>query len=276
MSAATIRAFRETDLDGAVAANVAVGWAPRLALVEFYGRRDDSALFVAEVEGKIAGCGGATVFPGTPATGWVHCIVVRPEHRRAGLGRWLTEAAIEWLRGRSAATVLLLATDAGRPIYQRLGFTAGERYGSFSSPTAGGAVGAEIRPMTTDDLPEVRALDRAATGEDRAGFIESLVTSGWVTTRAGAIDAFHLACPWGGGPSVARDVVSGCEMIDLARRLPPASSRGLGLPLANAAAVKHLAGLGVTAGSSVTRMWLGTPPSWRPDMIFGVFNFGVG
>jgi hypothetical protein len=26
----------------------------------------------------------------------------------------------------------------------------------------------------------------------------------------------------------------------------------------------------------VTRMWLGAPPRWRPEMIFGVVNFGVG
>jgi hypothetical protein len=24
-----------------------------------------------------------------------------------------------------------------------------------------------------------------------------------------------------------------------------------------------------------TRMWLGAPPPWRADMIFGVFSFGV-
>ena len=45
-------------------------------LFDFYGAREDSALFVAEAGGVIAGTAGATVFPGTPATGWVHGIVV--------------------------------------------------------------------------------------------------------------------------------------------------------------------------------------------------------
>jgi GNAT superfamily N-acetyltransferase len=124
----TMRLLRETDLDGAIAAKEAVGWAQRRVPVDFYRGRDDSTLFVAEVDGQIAGCGGATVFPGTPATGWVHGIVVRPECRRTGLGTRLTEAAIAWLRARSVGTVLLLATDAGRPVYERLGFTEGERY----------------------------------------------------------------------------------------------------------------------------------------------------
>jgi GNAT superfamily N-acetyltransferase len=276
MARETIRTYRETDLDGVVTANQAVGWGGRRALVEFYGRRADTTLLVAEVDGQVAGCGGATVFPGAPATGWVHGIVVRPEHRRAGLGKRLTEAAIERLRGRSVGTVLLLATDAGRPIYQRLGFAEGERYGSFPWPAPEDAASVEIRAMTAGDLDVVRAIERAATGEDRAGFIESFLASGWVAVRAGAIDAFHLACPWGGGPTVARDPASGRAMLDHARRLQPASSRGVGVPLANAAAVHHLVKLGIVADRHVTRMWLGAPPSWRPDMIFGVFNFGVG
>ncbi len=271
----TVRALRAEDLDGALAANDAVGWRERRILFEFYGARDDTALFVAEVGGEIAGTGGATVFPGTPATGWVHGIVVRPEHQRTGLGARLTETAIAWLRARSAATVLLLATDAGRPVYERLGFTAGERYGSFAWPTTGSDGHATTEPMQASHLGAMLALDREATGEDRSGFIASLATSGWVATRGGEIAGFHLACPWGGGPTIARDVASGLALMRLAAPVAQRPSRGPGLPEANAAVVRHLADLGITAERYVTRMWLGAPPTWRAEMIFGVFNFGV-
>src|SRR4051794_40394866 len=56
------------------------------------------------------------------ATGWIGALGVAPEARRHGLGRALTEAAIERLRERGASTVLLFATDMGRPLYERLGF----------------------------------------------------------------------------------------------------------------------------------------------------------
>jgi hypothetical protein len=36
-----------------------------------------------------------------------------------------------------------------------------------------------------------------------------------------------------------------------------------------------LAGLGIAPECYATRMWLGAPPLWRADMVFGVFNFGV-
>ena len=255
----TIRTIREADVDGAVAANAAVGWTQRRGLMDFYRRRNDTTVLVAELDGQIVGCGGATVFPGTPPTGWVHGIVVRPERRRTGLGRRLTEAAIAWLRDRSVETVLLLATEPGRPVYLRLGFTEGERYGSFPWPVPD-PIGAEIRRMTLDDLSGARALDRRATGEDRTGFIESLAASGWIATRAGAVVGFHLTWPWGGGPIVADDPATGFALIGMARRLQPGPPRGLGLPLTNDAAMKHLATHGITADRYLTRMWLGSPP----------------
>ncbi len=277
-----IRPFRSTDLDGALAANDAVGWTGRRGLFEYYSARDDCALFVAEADGEIVGTGSATIFPGAPPTGWVHGIVVRPGRQRSGLGRRLTEAAIAWLRARSAGAVLLLATDAGRPVYERIGFVAGERYGSFAwpptSPDAGspdvGSPSVATRPMLASDLPAVYALDRAATGENRRGFIEALASSGWVAARGSDVIGFHVACPWGGGPTIARDAATGLALIRLAaavRRAP----RSLGVPEANEGAVKYLSELGIAANRYATRMWLGTPPPWRADMIFGVFNFAV-
>ncbi len=56
------------------------------------------------------------------ATGWIGALGVAPEVRRRGIGRALTEAAIARLRDRGAATVLLFATDMGRPLYEHLGF----------------------------------------------------------------------------------------------------------------------------------------------------------
>jgi hypothetical protein len=185
--------------------------------------------------------------------------------------------------------VLLLATEAGRPVYERIGFVAGERYGSFAwPPTSAGGISAGaispgaisaganvvIRPMRAGDLHAVYALDCAATGEDRRGFIEALASSGWVAARGVDVVGFHIACPWGGGPTIARDAAAGLALIRLAaavRRAP----RSLGLPEANQVAVKYLSELGISADRYATRMWLGAPPPWRADMIFGVFNFAV-
>ncbi|HEU5319151.1 MAG TPA: GNAT family N-acetyltransferase, partial [Methylomirabilota bacterium] len=164
---ALIRPLRPADLDGALAANTAIGWDHRRPLFDFYCARDDSALFVAELDGEIVGTAGATLFAGPAPTGWVHGIVVRPERQRTGLGARLTETAIAWLHARSAAAVLLLATDAGRPVYERLGFVAGGRYGLFPWPGTGPEADVTLERMQGQHRSAVHALDRAATGEDR-------------------------------------------------------------------------------------------------------------
>jgi hypothetical protein len=131
-----------------------------------------------------------------------------------------------------------------------------------------------IRAMQAADLPAAYALDHAATGEDRRGFIEAFASTGWVAIRGADVFGFHVACPWGGGPTIASDAAAGLALLRVAaamRRVP----RALGLPEVNKPAVHYLNNLGVTAERYVTRMWLGAPPPWRAEMIFGVFNFGV-
>src|SRR4051794_4077719 len=79
----------------------------------------DGHLLVGHSEGQVVGTAGAIGFG---ATGWIGGIAVADSFRGAGLGRQLTLAALEALGERS--TVLLLASELGRPIYDRLGFVA--------------------------------------------------------------------------------------------------------------------------------------------------------
>ena len=74
-------------------------------------------LLVAEREGTIVGTGAYVSFG---RTGWLGGVAVDASARGQGLGRALTEAALEALGPHES--VLLLASDAGRPIYERMGF----------------------------------------------------------------------------------------------------------------------------------------------------------
>ncbi len=87
--------------------------------------------FVAESEGRIVGTVCAQLFDGlypailTEATrryGYVWGVYVAPARRRTGLGKRLTERAVEALRELSCTHVLLHAAPPGRGIYERLGF----------------------------------------------------------------------------------------------------------------------------------------------------------
>jgi len=51
-------------------------------------------------------------------------VYTRPEFRRQGLARRLIETAIDWCRANGVRTVILYASDEGRPLYRALGFEA--------------------------------------------------------------------------------------------------------------------------------------------------------
>jgi GNAT superfamily N-acetyltransferase len=59
--------------------------------------------------------------PGPPR-GNILNVYTRPESRRLGLGRRLVATAIEWCRANLVSTVILHASDAGRRLYESMGF----------------------------------------------------------------------------------------------------------------------------------------------------------
>jgi GNAT superfamily N-acetyltransferase len=54
--------------------------------------------------------------------GYVMNVYTALEYRRRGLARRLMEAVVDWCRRNNYPTVLLHASDAGRPLYELLGF----------------------------------------------------------------------------------------------------------------------------------------------------------
>ncbi|GAA5534655.1 GNAT family N-acetyltransferase [Deinococcus aluminii] len=59
-----------------------------------------------------------------PLRSYLLNVYTHPDHRGGGLARTLTETAIAETRARGIRVMSLHASEAGRPIYQKLGFTA--------------------------------------------------------------------------------------------------------------------------------------------------------
>ncbi len=88
--------------------------------------------WLAEVDGRVVGGGGVIV---TPWLAHPHDLVCRhatvlnvyvdAEFRRRGIGRKIMETIVEWCRGEGLAAVFLHASHEGRPLYESLGFQAG-------------------------------------------------------------------------------------------------------------------------------------------------------
>lgn len=57
--------------------------------------------------------------------GYILNVFVRPDYRRRGLASALTEHCLAEAGSRNIRVVTLHASDAGRPVYEQLGFTPG-------------------------------------------------------------------------------------------------------------------------------------------------------
>src|SRR4051812_39959863 len=177
-------------------------------LLEFPHRAPDSAVLVARRNGDVVG--GAAV-AGFGETGWIGALGVAGLARRRGMGTALTEAAVAWLRDHGARTVMLYATEAGRPVYERVGFESeGEAHAwrdVAAPPRAAPPPG--VRSLEPDDDAVLRALDAAATGEDRGAVFDALGPpangAGLAVERDGRVTGTALRSPWGLGPSIVAE-----------------------------------------------------------------------
>lgn len=230
-------------------------------------------ILLARDHGRPAAAGAAVSFG---ATGWLAGITVRRRARRRGLGTAVTEAAMAWLRERGARTILLLATDGGRHVYEPLGFEAEGRYLVLAARRAPAVTEAvDVRPLRGADRDAVLELDRWATAEDRAPALDECLPRGIAAPGAGALRAAAVGCPWPAGHAVARDPAAGVALLDAPWREAGSSFRAV-VPEANAEAMRALRERGFREVDHVVRMRLGEPVAWRPDAVWGAFNLAWG
>jgi len=222
----------------------------------------DGTLLVAERGGEIVGTAASVGFG---PTGWLGGVTVTPQARGNGLGRQLTEAAIDALGERD--TILLLATPMGRPVYEKLGFEADGTYRVFTSGAQRPEKTIELRDVTPADHDAIKALDRRVTGEDRSLVLDASLEGAKATPD---LEAVALRPPWPalpiiGDPAAATTLLT--SLIEPGLRIA--------VPDENASAVDLLRLLG-REQRTVTRMRRGPAVEWRPDEVWGVFSLFFG
>jgi len=211
------------------------------------------------------------------ATGWIGALGVLPRARGRGAGTALTEACVEWLRARGAETVLLHATDQGRPVYERVGFVSEGRSRAWRGGPRHASRPRGLRPLGPADRPAIAALDQAVTGERRDAVLDAIAPlSGLAAERDGRLRGYLLSSPWGAGPAVLSDDEDcGIELLAAARGATQGPSI-LTLPDQNTAAVGALEHWGFRPVNHAERMRLGPELPWRPEHLFGMYNLFWG
>ena len=270
------------DVEPAAAAILADDWGDRRAWFEFAVAHPECRAFVAEDhDGAIVGTGIVTI---NGPVAWIGTIWVAPSERGRGLGRALTETPIEEAEGAGCQTFVLVATDAGQPLYERLGFTVQTWYRTMEAPglatTPADGDGSVVRAFRPDDLGAMADLDRAATGEDRRHLLAEFAgpdTTKVVTPGQERPTGFVIRAPWGGGATIAPRADDALAILH-ARRLAAGPERRVraGILLENEAGAAALIADGWTEAWRAPRLVRGRPLEWRPEQIWGQFNHALG
>jgi GNAT superfamily N-acetyltransferase len=266
------------DVDATAAAILRSGWGDRRIKMAFVVGHPPCRPLVAEADGAIVGTGVTTV---NGPVAWIGTIWVDPAWRGRGLGTALTRATIEAADTAGCQALVLVATEAGQPLYERLGFRVQTRYRILEAPgLTAGAADPRIRPYRSSDLADMAALDAAATGEDRAHLLAALAapdTARCVERDDGTLGGFVLRAPWGGGATIAPEPDDALAILH-ARRLATGGDKRVraGLLETNSAGLEQLLAAGWTDSWQAPRLIRGEMPTWQPNAIWGQFDHAVG
>lgn len=185
--------FTADHLDGAVALSRAAGWPHR---------RDDWAMVLR------LGCGfavldgdrvvGTTLVTAHGAARTVNMVIVDEALRGKGIGRRLMDLALTQAGDHDCR---LVATAEGLPLYEKLGFVEIDLIHQHGGPAAPVAAPPGVEPARPDDLAALVALDREATGMDRAAMFAEIAEVGEfaVLRDGGRIRGFSVIRPFGRG-----------------------------------------------------------------------------
>lgn len=274
-----IRPMTPADADPAAAVVLAGGWGERTLFLRFVTAAPACRPFVAAIDGEIVGTGVGTV---NGPVGWVGTIFVASDRRGYGIGMALTQTVVDALDAAGCRTLVLVATEQGRPMYERIGFEVQTMYRTLEAPglPEDGPVDDRIRRFVRGDLDAMAALDRAATGEDRRHLLEAFATreSARCLVRAdGSLGGFVVRAPWGGGATVAPMVDDAVAILEARRRAAGPERRvRVGVLAENETGHRRLAALGWTDAWSAPRLIRGAPLAWEPTALWGQFNHALG
>ncbi len=252
-------------------------WGDRRAFFGFAAAHAACRPIVAERDGEIVGTAIGTV---NGRVGWIGSVFVAEVARGAGVGGSLTDRVIDDLEGAGCRTLVLVATDAGRPMYERRGFAVETRYRTVEAEGIATAPPRTLRAFRPTDLESMARLDRLATGEDRAHLLRAFAdpaSARCLVGAAGDLRGFVVRAPWGGGATIAPHLDDAVDIL-AARRAATGPGRRVraGVLEGNGAGLRRLLDDGWRDAWDAPRMQRGEPLDWQPEGIWGQFNHALG
>jgi creatinine amidohydrolase/Fe(II)-dependent formamide hydrolase-like protein/GNAT superfamily N-acetyltransferase len=210
---------------------------------------------------------------------WIGMLLVDPAFRGMGVGTRLMEQAIAHLL--ATPCLKLDATDAGRPVYLKLGFTDECRILRLTCamvPPPPASPDALTRAMTDSDLAAVSVFDQPRFGADRGVILRALRSAGpagaHLIERGGRIAGYVLGRRGSDfaqvGPLMA-DTLADARALLQAALIPLAGRPAtLDVPAAQTGLIADLRALGFVEQRAFTRMARGAACPGQPSAMFAI------
>ncbi len=279
MQLPVIRPMTLADVDPIVELFLRQDWGDRRLNLGFVIGHPETRPFVADADGIVVGTGVVSL---NGPVAWIGTIFVHPDWRRRGVGLELTRATLDAADAAGCRTLVLVATEAGRPMYERLGFEVQTWYRTVEAPglPPDTPIDPRIRAFEPRDLDAMTALDAAATGEDRAHLLRAFAdgsTARVLDTERGTLGGFVVRAPWGGGATIAPRLED-AQAILHARRVAQGPERRVraGVLQDNQDGLDALFAAGWVDAWRAPRLVRGDPLAWHPEAIWGQFNHALG
>lgn len=193
------RKFAPGDVPAAHALSMALGWPYRAEDWQFSA--NTAIAFVAEERGVVIGTAMCWKFGADRAS--LGHVIVSSAHQGRGIGRKLMEVVLEELGPR---ITFLHATLAGRPLYEKLGFSVcgslEQHQGNVGQPLPVALLdGERLRTANPADFPCLVELASRASGLERHALLSAVLERGEsvVLERDGEIVGFSVLRRFGRG-----------------------------------------------------------------------------
>lgn len=236
-------------------------------------------LLLAELDGTPAGLVGAVDYG---PFAYVGMMAVHPGYQRRGVGQALVERLLAWLEQRGCPMAVLDASDAGEPLYRRLGFVTDDKTYLFVNDDCARRplLPERVRPIQAADLPGLAALDVPLFGAARPAALELIWREqpgrGFLAEGPdGQPEGFLIAQEQLLGPWVARTPAAAEALLAAALTLPFEGSPRVQLSTTNSDATRILLRAGFSPLFGLCHMRYGGAPRDR-SRIYGQTSFSLG
>lgn len=225
-------------------------------------RQDYFYPVVATINSEIVGTGLAVI--NDNAT-WIGNIIVKESHRNKGIGKMITNQLINYSKTKGVNNIILIASDLGLKIYEKIGFEHDLYYLYFKSdnPLKIAYISKNISEIEKNDYTEILNLDHAVSGEKREKLLVHFLKSGF-KYKDSKIEGYYLP-DFGSGLIIADSEKAGLDLLKfkLSRDMSP-----LCIPETNKAAITFLGSLGFYQFLKVPRMFLNKNVIWDSKNVY--------